>query len=633
MGRTDLTGLWAWMASVVLAALGAAADAPPGQGSVPAEAAEASSKPAEANPPPLGRPLETAPPSPPAVTAEPLELLQTHVDPPIGFAGPSGVLPSETQETSHFVPVEDRWRIGFPDYDRYDKGHPLLDDYLYDKGSLWNPYKQNVLKGDYPIIGQHTFLEITATSDTFIDVFQVPTPTTPFESTRRPFTTDFFGRPSQLFLEQNFILSMDLFHGDAAFKPVDWRVFLQPIFNINDINVNELAIVNPNVLKGTTRGRTFFALEQYFVETKLADLSPNYDFISLRVGSQPFTSDFRGFLFSDTNRAVRLFGTLNANRDQFNLVYFRQAEKDTNSGLNTFDDRGQDIVIANYYRQDFIWPGYTAQVSFHYNHDPASFQFDKNDVLIRPDPVGVFKPHELNVFYLGWAGDGHINRLNITHQFYWALGHDTLNPLAGKSQDISAQMAAVELSYDRDWTRFRTSFFWASGDENITNHHATGFDSIFDNPQFAGGQFSFWQREAIQLFGTHLTNRGSLLADLRSSKIQGQSNFVNPGLFLFNLGVDFDITPKLRMINNVNFLWFDETGVLEQFTFDGNIHHFIGVDLSAGFEYRPFLSNNVVMTFGISALLPGQGFRDLYDKFNNDVDAMLAGFLELNLTF
>jgi hypothetical protein len=581
----------------------------------------------------LGRPLETTPSAPPVIATEPAELVRTHVDPPIGFAGPSGILPSETQENSHFVPVEDRWRIGFPDWDRYGKNHPRLDDYPYDRGSLWNPYKQNVLKGDYPIIGQHTFLDITASSFSLVEVRQLPTATTPFESTQRPFTTDFFGRPSSLFYNQNLILAFDLFHGDAAFKPVDWRVFLQPIFNINYIDVNELAVVNPNVLKGTTRGRTYFALEEYFVETKLADLSPNYDFVSLRVGSQPFTSDFRGFLFSDTNRAVRLFGTRNANRDQFNLIYFRQAEKDTNSELNRMDDRGQDVVIANYYRQDFIWPGYTAQISFHYNHDNSSFHFDRNDVLVRPEPIGVFKPHELNVFYLGWAGDGHINRFNITHQFYWALGTDSLNPLANGRQDISAQMAAVELSYDRDWARFRTSFFWASGDENIKNHHATGFDAIFDNPNFAGGQFSFWQRQAIRLFGVNLTNRGSLLADLRSSKIEGQSNFVNPGLFLFNLGLDLDITPKLRMINNVNFLWFDEPGILEQFTFDGHIHHFIGVDPSIGFEYRPFLSNNVILTCGISALLPGQGFRDLYDKFSKDVDPLIAGFLEFNLTF
>src|SRR5690606_32593778 len=47
---------------------------------------------------------------------------------PLGFSGPSGVLPSEGQTSSHFVPTEDRWRQGMPGQDRYGKGHPLMDD-------------------------------------------------------------------------------------------------------------------------------------------------------------------------------------------------------------------------------------------------------------------------------------------------------------------------------------------------------------------------------------------------------------------------------------------------------------------------------------------------------------------------
>ena len=49
-----------------------------------------------------------------------------------------------------------------------------------------------------------------------------------------------------------------------------------------------LMVVNPNVEAGTTRARQDFALEEWFVETKLADLSVNYDFVSLRAGSQLF---------------------------------------------------------------------------------------------------------------------------------------------------------------------------------------------------------------------------------------------------------------------------------------------------------------------------------------------------------
>lgn len=584
----------------------------------------------------LNRPLETPPPQPEALlTPDVPPFLQTPVDPPSGFAGPSGILPSAVQESNHFVPMEDRWRIGFPEWDRYGNGHPLLDDYPNVEGSPWDSYTQNVLKGDYPIIGDHIFLNVTASSLSLVEYHEVPTPAHTFESTARPFELDFFGLPGQFLYEQYLSLAVDLFQGDAAFKPDDWRLHVLPVFNFNYLAVDELGIVNPNVLKGTDRARSWFTLEEYFFETKIADSSPYYDFLSVRVGSQPFTSDFRGFIFSDVNRAVRIFGTRLSDQDEFNLAYFRQAEKNTDSELNTFDDRGQDIFIANYYHRDFIWPGYNIEFSLHYNHDDPDdpFHYDQNSVLVRPDPVGVPRPHELNVGYLGFAGDGHIGPINIDHAFYWAVGDDSFNPMAGQREEISAEMAALELSYDRDWVRFRGSLFWASGDSNPLNHHATGFDSILDDPNFAGGQFSYWQSQAVPLLGVNLTNRGSLLPDLRSSKIEGQSNFVNPGLRLINAGVDFELTPKLRMINNVNALWFDKTEVLEQFVYQPYIHHFIGIDPSMGFEYRPFLNNNVITKFGVSALLPGEGFRDIYDKLDTRVDTMMAAFLQLELNF
>ena len=125
-------------------------------------------------------------------------------------------------------------------------------------------------------------------------------------------TTISFGNPNQILYSQYFFLSLDLFQGDAAFRPVDWRIKLTPAFNVNYLSVSELAVVSPNVDDGETRGRTFATLNEWFVETKLADLGPNYDFVSLRLGSQPFTSDFRGFIFSDINRGVRMFGTLDS---------------------------------------------------------------------------------------------------------------------------------------------------------------------------------------------------------------------------------------------------------------------------------------------------------------------------------
>jgi len=314
-------------------------------------------------------------------------------------------------------------------------------------------------------------------------------------------------------------------------------------------------------------------------------------------------------------------------------VFVDQTEKETNSMLNTFDDRHQNTFIANYYRQDFIWPGYTAQVSYHFNRDRPSTKFDENDFLVRPAPVGVFAEHNINSHYLGWTGDGHINDINISHAFYWVLGKDDLNGIAGREQNINAQMFALELSYSPDWLRFRASYFFASGDSNANDKNATGFDTIFDNPQFAGGQFSYWQRQQIKLFGVELTNRFSLVPDLRATKTEGQQNFVNPGLQLINLGMDAEVTQKLRLIGNVNFLWFNQTEVLKTFTFQGDIANRIGTDFSLGGEYRPRLNNNIIIVGGASMLLPGGGFRDLYNPLVGKVDVLGAGFINAVVTY
>src|SRR5205085_1340457 len=111
-----------------------------------------------------------------------------------------------------------------------------------------------------------------------------------------------------------------------------------------------------------------------------------------------------------------------------------------------------------------------------FNSDGPSTLLDDNRFLVRPDPAGVFQPHQVNASYLGWTGDGHIGRYNISHAAYWAFGRDTLNPIAGTPQTISAYLGALELSYDRDWVRFRVSGLYQSGDGNPNNGHATGFD-------------------------------------------------------------------------------------------------------------------------------------------------------------
>ena len=513
-----------------------------------------------------------------------------------------------------FQPEPNRWRVTMPDWNRYGTGgeHP------YVKGHRWDPFDRNKWKGDVPIIGQQTFFNFTGISDTLFDGRRLPVPSD--VSTARPGSSDFFGKGEQVFLDQLFLFSFDLFHGDAAFRPVDWRIRVTPAVSLNYLDVRELGIVKVDVRGGTTRLDSHVGFQEAFAEVKLHDLSPNFDFISVRAGIQELNADFRGFLFVDEQPGVRFFGNLESNRWQYNLAYFNLLEKNTNSGLNSFARRKQQVIIANVYRQDFLFQGYTAQFSVDYNDDAASVHYDDNGFLVRPSPIGavvsnnMVQPHSIHAAYLGWTGDGHIGRVNVTNAFYQALGTDSLNPIAGRAVTINAQMAALELSVDKDWIRFKGSLFYASGSANPRSGRARGFDAIEDFPEFAGGIFSLWNREGIRLTGSgaNLTSPDSLLPSLRSNKDEGQANFVNPGIFLANLGTDFDLTPKLRGFVNVNYLRFMRTEPLELLLFQAPIHHTIGVDSSIGVRYRPPLTENISITAGAATLVPGEGLRDIY---------------------
>ena len=517
--------------------------------------------------------------------------------------------------------VPDRWALEQPDYRRY----PQKGEYIYTKPHWYDPFNRNRFKGDEPIwpelMGQQVFLNITATSETFFDGRRVPSPSD--VSAARPGSESFFGRGEQAFTDQTLRISFDLFHGDASFKPVDWRIRITPELSLNDLDVRELGIVGPDVRQGTDRFDYHLGLQEAFGEVKLADLGPNYDFVSARAGIQQFNADFRGFVFVDEEPGLRIFGDIDSDRIEYNAAYFNVLEKNTNSGLNTFHKRDQQVTLGNVYIQDFFFPGYTAEFVGLWNKDDGGLHYDDNGFLVRPAPVGNVIDqgvgpilHSLSVGYFGWLGNGHIGRLNLTHAFYEAAGEDTFNPIAGRKVTVNAQMAAAELSYDHDWIRYRVSTFYTSGDANPRDGRARGFDSIVDLPNFAGGLFSFWDREDIRLTGSgvQLTTDGSLIPSLRSSKEEGQANFVNPGIFLANAGADFDITPKLKGFANFNYLRFMRTESLEDILFQYPIRHPIGEDFGVGLEYRPPLSENILLIGGASALQPGQGFKDIYSS-------------------
>jgi hypothetical protein len=142
-----------------------------------------------------------------------------------------------------------------------------------------------------------------------------------------------------------------------------------------------------------------------------------------------------------------------------------------------------------------------------------------------------------------------------------------------------------------------------------------------DNPNFTGGPFSFWSRQGFNLGGTlvNLKNSSSLVPDLRTSKTDGQANFVNPGIYIFGIGAEFDLTPKLRSFLNANYILLAQTEPIQTALLTPQVSHEMGEDLSLGFQYRPFLTDNIIVSAGFGVLIPGQGYRDIYGNNGSTV--------------
>ncbi len=545
--------------------------------------------------------------------------------------------------------VPNRWQIfPAPPYQRYaDKRLAAIQA----TSRFLDPYNRNTYKGDYPIAGRRLFFAVTAVSESIAESRRIPVPSVPSSSDAGEF--GFFGRGEQSLFQQNFRLGFDLFRGSAGFEPVELEVKVTPEFNINYAAARENGLLAIDVRPGIRRTDTAAGMQELYVEKRLFTGKAFFDFTSVRAGIQRFTSDFRGLVFSDEQPGARLFGNFHNNVFQYNLAYFNLLEKDANSGLNHWQSRRQQVWAANLYWSDFLTKGYTLNFSALYNHDQPTFLVDKNGFLVRPAPVGFPLPHKVRAAYAGISGEGHIKRINVSHAFYQAFGRDDFSPIPARNnpQHINAQLAFVEAGYERDWMELKASIFYTSGDKNLNDGHANGFDGIVPNQQIAGGGFlgtpsladrgllnnafvaggsNFLNREPVPLTGTGLFLFGpnSVMPTMRAGLFEGQANFINPGILLFNAAFQAKLTPKFRATINTNWARFNRTEVLEALLFQSHIRHAIGLDTGIGMQYRPLLTDNIVVTGGVGVLVPGAGFENIYTG-----QRLYSAFVNVRLVF
>jgi hypothetical protein len=528
--------------------------------------------------------------------------------------------PPEAFPTDEF-PIPDRWR--------------LIQSLGLVKERWFDPYNQNTYKGDrpinrakvpwLPIKADDWFFVANAVSDTVVEARTFPIPVG-VQTTERPGNLDVFGKDGSEIYAQTFIVGAALIKGMTAFKPpeIEYRVALA--LNVNYVNVPEKRVLFVQPSKPSHRLDHFLGVQELFVDYHVRNTSDRYDFESIRVGIQPFQSDFRGFLFNDQQLGIRYFGNRDNNRWQFNLGAFWRLEKDTNSGLNSVVQRPRNdwVFIGNLYRQDLLIPGLTSQITavFNMNREKNDAEVDDNGFPVRPALLGNLRGRNYDVVYLGYNADGRIGRINLTASMYGALGTDSQNFFTGQKSKIRAGFAAAEASYDLDWMRFRLSGLYATGDRNPFDNKETGFDAIFENPVFAGADTSYWIRQTIPFAGggrsISVNGRNGILNSLRSSKEQGQSNFNNPGTILLGAGADFDLTPTVRLSANANHLWFENTSNLTLLRAEGSIPREIGCDLSAAAIWRPKATQNIVARLSAATLLPGTGFKDLFTNRPRD---------------
>jgi len=481
------------------------------------------------------------------------------------------------------IPV-DRWRI-------IDSlGHP--DNRL-------DPYNtNNVLKGDRPILGADGFAVLTAST------------TSLFES-RRLATQQFFN-------SQTASIDAVLYEGDTIFRPPDYQLRLTPIFNYSSTSAS-----------GATTTTTSVGAQALFFEKHLRDVSAHYDFDSVRIGIQPVTSDFRGFVLADQPLGIRFFGTRDNDVYQYSAGWFRRLPKnparqnELGAGIPA-----NDIVMANLYIQDLGRAGLTSELVFIYDRSRA-----RGTRIVVGDGNTTFTSgarHDYDVVYLGYGADGHVGTLNLTGSVYEVIGRESEGVFTARSTKVQATFAAIELSRDFDWIRIRASGLYASGDSNPTDGTSHGFDGINQTAIFAGSDSTFFIHQRVPLIANaiDLKQRDSLFPSLRSTSDSGESNFTNPGLELLGIGADLDLAPSLRVSIDASHVLFADTAPLEAILGRTDLARTVGTDTSLDAIYRPFISQNLIARLSVAKLFAAPAARTLVGS-----SAPVSMFFNLVLTY
>jgi len=455
--------------------------------------------------------------------------------------------------------------------------------------SRWNPYQQNPLKADIPVFGNSGFLELIARFNSNAKEVHNLGSNLKFDDTEK----------------QNLVAGFEIKKDDDTFYPSPIKFRLLGNFQIiNPPGSNVQSIQNG-------------ALQEAVLDVRAFEIGGNLNLSFFEAGVRPFKSDLNGLILNDTVDEGRLFGELKKNLWRYSVAFIRTLPKDPKSNLISFNSdllgTHQTVAALNVQRDDLV-PGWNAEFTFHANRDTSA-----------SSPA---QSADLNAEYAGIAFNGHVGRFIFQPAAYYAFGTDDRNGLTDSTaatvlgkQDIRAYLGFLDVRYPMDYIQWRAGVLYTSGDRDPNDGKAEGFDSISDSINLFGGPASFFVGQPIGLAGRKLVNVNSAIPSFRAGT---RSNFVNPGIFLANVGADFVMTPKLTAAVNVNHISFVNTSSLSFATGITSIGKDVGLEEVVALRWRPFLNENFVVEGGGSRLTPGDGLKTLVGK-----DSATAVFLNV----
>jgi len=143
-----------------------------------------------------------------------------------------------------------------------------------------------------------------------------------------------------------------------------------------------------------------WALQECLAELHLVDLGPNYDFISVRAGIQPFVRRFRGFIFKDTNLGVRLFARICRIVSSGTWPASNSWKGHENSQSQHDPQARPARLHCQPLRAGLHLGGLHGPASFHNSRDDGDVHYDNNDFLVRPPRSARASPRR-DPFYFG----------------------------------------------------------------------------------------------------------------------------------------------------------------------------------------------------------------------------------------